>query len=123
MPPNMPQPSDNHEDHRPWGYYLVLADEPDYKVKRIIVYPGKRISLQRHRHRSEHWYVVSGEAVVTLDDRRIPRKAGESVDIPLGTRHRIENPGTGNLIFVEIQRGDYFGEDDIERYEDDFGRT
>ena len=110
------------EDHRPWGFYVVLSDEHDHKVKRIVVYPGKRLSLQRHSHRSEHWHVVNGEALVSLNDRQIPLKKGESVDIPVGSAHRIENTGTEDLVFIEIQRGDYFGEDDIERLEDDFGR-
>jgi mannose-6-phosphate isomerase len=110
------------EDHRPWGFYTVLSDEPDHKVKRIVVYTGKRLSLQRHRHRSEHWHVVNGEALVTLNDKEIRLNKGMSVDIPLGTAHRVKNTGTENLVFIEIQQGDYFGEDDIERLEDDFGR-
>jgi len=114
----------NHEeDHRPWGYYTVLADEPDHKVKRIIVYPGKRLSLQRHRRRSEHWFLLWGEALVTLDNREIRLRDGESVDIPQGAAHRIMNTGTVDLAFIEVQRGDYFGEDDIERLADDFGRS
>ena len=113
----------NNEDHRPWGYYVVLADESDHKVKRIFVYPGKRLSFQRHRQRSEHWYVLYGEALVTLDNKQITLKAGESVDIPVTAPHRIENVGSENLTFIEVQRGDYFGEDDIERIEDDFGRV
>jgi len=113
----------NEEDHRPWGYYTVLSDEADYKVKRIVVYPGKRLSLQRHRRRSEHWYVVSGNAVVTLDERDVPLRAGEAVDIPKGAAHRVMNPGDVNLAFIEVQTGDYFGEDDIERLEDDYGRV
>ena len=113
----------NNTDHRPWGFYTVLSDEPDHKVKRIVVYPGKRLSLQRHRHRSEHWHMVNGKALVTLNDKQIPLKKGESVDIPVGAAHRIKNIGTENLVFIEIQQGDYFGEDDIERLEDDFGRV
>jgi len=112
------------EDHRPWGYYVILADNPDHKVKRIVVRPLKRLSLQRHQRRSEHWHIIRGEAVVTLDDMTIPLKAGESVDIPKGAAHRIENPDSANeLAFIEVQRGDYFGEDDIERLEDDYGRA
>ncbi len=112
------------EDHRPWGYYVVLADEEDHKVKRITVWPGKRLSLQRHQRRSEHWHIIQGKAIVTLDDRQIPLEVGKSVDIPRGVAHRIQNPGMGeNLVFIEVQRGDYFGEDDIERLEDDYGRT
>jgi mannose-6-phosphate isomerase len=77
------------EDHRPWGFYTVLSDEPDYKVKRILVYPGKRLSLQRHKHRSEHWHIVNGNALVTLNDKQIPLKKGMSCDIPVGAAHRI----------------------------------
>ncbi len=110
------------EDHRPWGYYQVLSDNPDHKVKRIVVYPGKRLSLQRHRKRDEHWYIISGEAVVTCEDQQIPLKKGQSIDIPRGSAHRIFNPGTENMAFIEVQTGDYFGEDDIERIEDDYGR-
>ena len=108
---------------RPWGYYIILADEPDHKVKRIVVHPGKRLSLQSHNRRSEHWHIVSGKATVTLDGKLIYLKAGESVDIPLGKAHRIENISDKDMAFIEVQRGDYFGEDDIIRYEDDFGRV
>jgi mannose-6-phosphate isomerase len=109
---------------RPWGYYDVLADNPDHKVKRIVVFPQKRLSLQRHRRRSEHWYIVSGDAIVTLNGREVPLAAGDAIDIPKGATHRIENIQTDSeVVFIEIQRGDYFGEDDIERLEDDYGRT
>jgi mannose-6-phosphate isomerase len=111
------------EDHRPWGYYRVLADEPDHKVKRIVVYPGKRLSLQRHRHRQEHWYILTGEALVTRDKEKISLTSGMAVDIPKGAVHRIENVGEGPVTFIEVQTGTYFGEDDIERLEDDFGRA
>ncbi|MHB8870433.1 MAG: glycosyltransferase [Thermoleophilia bacterium] len=111
------------EDHRPWGYYKVLEDEPNHKTKRIVVLPGARLSLQRHRRRSEHWHVVSGRAGVTRDDEELLLGAGDSVDIPTGAAHRMANPGTEPLTFIEVQRGDYFGEDDIERLEDDFGRS
>ena len=110
-------------DHRPWGYYTVLADETDHKVKRIVVYPGKRLSLQKHQKRAEHWYVVSGEGIVTLDRERLNKKCGESVVIPCGSGHRIENTGNVDLSFIEVQTGEYFGEDDIERLEDDYGRS
>lgn len=113
----------NEPSYRPWGYYVVLADEPDHKVKRIVVFPGKRLSLQSHSRRSEHWHAVSGDAVVTLNGELIPLKAGESVDIPLGKAHRIENKSDKDMAFIEVQHGDYFGEDDIIRYEDDFGRV
>lgn len=110
-------------DERPWGYYEVLSDAPDHKVKRIVVKPGQRLSLQRHRRRSEHWYVVKGKGVVTLDGEEIPVEGGSSVDIPQGAAHRIGNTGDEPLVFIEVQRGDYFGEDDIERLEDDYGRA
>ncbi len=110
------------EDHRPWGYYQVLLDKPDHKVKEIVVYPGKRLSLQRHKHRSEHWTVISGSAVVTVNDKQVSLGAGQSVDIPAETKHRVHNPGTEPLVFIEVQTGSYFGENDIERFEDDFGR-
>ncbi len=111
------------EDHRPWGYYQVLADEPDHKVKRIVVYPGKRLSLQRHARRYEHWYLLDGEAAVVIDEEEIRVLRGQSIEIPKGCWHRIRNPGSQNLTLIEVQTGDYFGEDDIERKEDDFGRS
>ncbi len=111
------------EDHRPWGFYQVYADEKDHKVKRIVVYPGKRLSLQRHQKRMEHWYVIEGDALVTLNDEELLLKPFEAVDIPRGTIHCVRNPGTENMAFIEVQTGDYFGEDDIERLEDDFGRS
>jgi len=113
----------SREDHRPWGYYCVLNDENTYKAKEIVVYAGKRLSLQRHQRRAEHWYILHGKAKMTLDDKQFILSDGQSVDIPRGSFHRIENIGSDNLSFVEVQTGDYFGEDDIERIEDDFGRT
>jgi len=110
-------------DHRPWGLFEILSDRPNHKVKRITVHPGKRLSLQRHQHRSEHWHIVQGEAIMTLDKRDFPVKVGESVDIPTKSLHRIANSGREDLVLIEVQRGDYFGEDDIERIEDDFGRV
>jgi sucrose phosphorylase len=117
--------SQNADDEsvRPWGRYDVLLDADDHKVKEITVLPGKRLSLQRHRRRSEHWHVVSGTAVVTRGDEALTLGPGESVDIPKQALHRIMNPGQGPLVFIEVQRGDYFGEDDIERFEDDYGRS
>jgi len=110
------------ESKRPWGEYTVLSDEADHKVKRIAVYPGKRFSLQRHRRRTEHWYIVQGTGEATRDNETVPVSPGMSVDIPCGARHRMKNTGDGTLVFIEVQTGDYFGEDDIERIEDDFGR-
>lgn len=114
---------DRKEEHRPWGYYEVLSDEPNHKVKRLVVLPSKRLSLQRHQHRAEHWNIISGEALVTIDRKEYHLTVGQSVNIPRGAIHRIQNPGTENLVIIEIQTGDYFGEDDIERFEDDFGRA
>ena len=108
---------------RPWGDYVVLADEPDHKVKRITLSPGKRLSLQRHQRRLEHWYFIAGEGVVTLGDKEIAVAAGSSIDIPIKTIHRVANTTTEPLVFIEVQRGEYFGEDDIERFADDFGRV
>ncbi|HBZ55165.1 MAG TPA: hypothetical protein DEO88_07145 [Syntrophobacteraceae bacterium] len=111
------------EDHRPWGYYQVLLDEPAQKAKKIVVYPGQRLSLQRHQRRAEHWFAIQGQAVVTRNQEEILLASGQAVDIPCGAWHRIRNPGTENMIFIEVQTGDYFGEDDIERSEDDYGRA
>src|SRR6476469_7189863 len=110
-------------EERPWGSFLILDESENYKVKRIEVMPGKRLSYQRHAHRSEHWFITRGTAKVTLNDHEILVKAGGSVDIAVGTKHRVENSENEPLVFVEIQTGSYFGEDDIERIEDDFGRT
>jgi mannose-6-phosphate isomerase len=110
-------------DKRPWGSFTVLDEGAGYKVKRIEVLPGKRLSYQRHARRAEHWMVVAGTARVTLDGEDVTVRLGETVDIAVGTAHRIENPGDGPLVFIEIQRGDYLGEDDITRIEDDFGRV
>ncbi|MGI8556265.1 MAG: phosphomannose isomerase type II C-terminal cupin domain [Pyrinomonadaceae bacterium] len=113
----------NEFDRRPWGSYTVLDEGENFKVKRIEVLPAKRLSYQSHRHRAEHWFVVCGIAKVTLNDREILVKTGEAIDIPLGAKHRVENSGAELLVFVETQTGSYFGEDDIERFDDDFGRA
>lgn len=109
-------------DHRPWGYFTILADEADHKVKRIVVYPGKRLSLQRHKRRSEHWYLLSGEVIVTLDGKEVKLRKGQMVDIPCGAAHRLQNVCATEAAFIEVQTGEYFGEDDIERLADDYGR-
>jgi len=114
--------SPTYKEERPWGWFEILSDTPDYKVKRIIIHSGKRLSLQRHRYRNEHWYILSGEALITMDNREIELHRGESIDIACDTLHRIANNGNEDLIVVEIQTGSYFGEDDIERIADDFGR-
>ena len=110
------------KDHRPWGYFKVLADEKDHKVKMIVVYPGQCLSLQKHQKRAEHWFIVKGNGIVTLEERRLNKKEGDSIDIPKKSIHRIENPSKENLVFVEIQTGEYFGEDDIRRIDDKYGR-
>jgi mannose-6-phosphate isomerase len=110
-------------DERPWGSYEVLEDAPSHKVKRIEVLPQKRLSYQRHQRRAEHWFVVSGVARVTLDGTDRSLGAGSAIDIPRGAAHRVANSGEDPLVFIEVQHGDYFGEDDIERLEDDFGRA
>lgn len=114
---------EKREDRRPWGYYQILSDEPNHKVKRIHVYPGKRLSLQRHHRRTEHWHIIEGKGVVTIDGKNIPCKTGDSVDVTRNALHRIENTGAHKLVFIEIQTGEYLGEDDIERLEDDYGRA
>jgi mannose-6-phosphate isomerase len=110
-------------DRRPWGSYTVLEEAPTFKVKRIEVLPGKRLSYQKHAQRAEHWFVVAGAAKVTLDGRELTIRTGEAIDIPIGAAHRVENPSDEDLIFIEVQRGNYLGEDDIVRLEDDFGRA
>ena len=117
--------SEREYSERPWGNYTVLDDDaPDHKVKRIVVHPGKRLSYQRHSRRAEHWYVVRGIAKVTLNGVEILVRAGEAIDIAREDAHRVENPDvTELLVFIETQTGDYFGEDDIVRLDDDFGRN
>lgn len=108
--------------HRPWGRYEVLIDTPSYKVKKIVVYPGARLSLQSHVHRAEHWVVVHGTAEALVGDKVHTLNANESAYIPAGNRHRLANPGTINLEIIEVQTGNYLGEDDIQRYEDTYKR-
>ncbi len=111
-------------DQRPWGNFTVLDEGDEFKVKRIEVLPNKRLSYQKHARRAEHWFVVRGTAKVTLNDAEILVKTGEAIDIRLGDKHRVENPDSKELlVFIETQTGDYFGEDDIVRFEDDFGRN
>ena len=110
-------------DKRPWGTFTVLDEGDNFKVKRIEVLPGKRLSYQKHSQRAEHWFIIQGTAKVTLDDKEINVPAGEAIDIEIGSAHRVENPGEELLVFIEVQRGRYLGEDDIIRLQDDFGRT
>ena len=111
------------EDHRPWGHFCVLEDAPGHKVKRIVVNSGQRLSLQKHGRRKEHWFILEGKAIVTRDNEEMPLSAGQAIDIPEGTWHRVKNQGDAPLVFVEVQTGDYFGEDDITRADDDYGRA
>ncbi len=114
----------NRFEERPWGSFTILDEGENFKVKRLEVLPGKRLSYQRHSRRSEHWFVVRGIAKVTLNDIEILVRTGEALDIPVGSAHRSENsPGNERLVLIETQTGDYFGEDDIERLDDDFGRA
>jgi len=108
--------------HRPWGTYTVLQEHPGFKIKRIEVNPGGRLSLQMHHHRSEHWIVVSGMAKVVNGDAELFVRTNESTYIPAGFKHRLENPGMLNLVMIEVQSGDYLGEDDIVRFEDNYTR-
>jgi len=108
---------------RPWGTYTVLEEGPRFKIKRIVVKPGASLSLQMHHHRSEHWVVVSGTAKVTNDDRESLVYTNESTYIPAGNKHRLENPGKLELVLIEVQSGEYVGEDDIVRFEDKYGRA
>lgn len=109
--------------YRPWGSYDVLLEGNGYKIKQIIVKPQKRLSLQKHFHRNEHWIVVSGSAIVRIEEREFILKANESTYIPMGNVHRLENPGKIDLVMIEVQVGEYLGEDDIVRLEDDFNRN
>jgi mannose-6-phosphate isomerase len=115
---------DGEYSERPWGNYTVLSeDASDHKVKRIVVHPGKRLSYQRHSQRAEHWFIVSGTAQVTLNGTVSTLQAGQAIDIPREGDHRIANEGTQDVVFIEVQHGTYFGEDDIVRLEDDYGRV
>jgi len=108
---------------RPWGSYTVLEENKSYKIKRIDVLPGHRLSLQMHHHRSEHWIVVSGTAKVTCGETESIVNVNESTFIPMGNLHRLENPGIIPLIIIEVQSGEYLGEDDIVRFHDDYQRA
>lgn len=109
--------------YRPWGSYTILEDSEKHKIKNITVTPGKKLSLQRHKHRSEHWVVVKGEAYVQVNGEEYHLNEGESTFIKPGMKHRLMNPGTMPLEIIEVQLGDYVGEDDIERFEDEYGRV
>jgi mannose-6-phosphate isomerase-like protein (cupin superfamily) len=110
------------KDERPWGRYEVLEESEGYKVKRIEVKPGARLSLQRHSRRAEHWVVISGVADVICGDQSLQLKAGEHVHIPKESNHRLGNSGSEMVTLIEVQLGDYLGEDDIVRLQDDYHR-
>ncbi len=108
--------------YRPWGFYESLINGDRFQVKRIVVSPGHKLSLQKHFHRAEHWVVVAGSALVTRDDETVLVRENESVYLPLGCVHRLDNPGRIPLTLIEVQSGSYLGEDDIVRFEDTYGR-
>jgi mannose-6-phosphate isomerase len=108
---------------RPWGSFTILEEGKGYKIKRIEVKPNHRLSLQLHHHRSEHWIVVSGTAKVTCNDEEKILYSNQSTYVPPCTTHRLENPGVIPLIMIEVQNGEYLGEDDIVRFADDYART
>ena len=112
----------SERDERPWGDYEVVDEGPGYLVKRITVRSGHRISYQRHESRAEHWFVVSGSGVATIDGEERPVSQGSALDIAVGAAHRIASDDGSTLTFIEVQTGDYLGEDDIERLDDDYGR-
>ena len=110
-------------EERPWGRFYVLHDQPTYKLKRIEVDPGERLSYQYHHKRSESWTIVKGIGSITLDGNVKDYKQGETILIPQGVKHRIENKTNKTIVFIEVQTGSYFGEDDIVRIEDDYNRS
>ena len=107
---------------RPWGTYQTIVKGNTYQVKRIVVYPNSQLSLQSHNKRSEHWVIVEGEGTVVLGEKQLKLNKDESVYIPVGTKHRMSNFTNKEIVFIEVQNGDYLGEDDIIRYEDIYGR-
>lgn len=111
-----------YSENRPWGAFYVLDEKPGFKIKRMVVHPGGRLSLQSHKHRAEHWTVVEGTATVTVGDKVMALTRGQSVDIPLHARHRLENLRGGEVNIIEVQFGDYLEEDDIIRYDDAYAR-
>ena len=110
-------------EERPWGRFLVIHDQPTYKLKRIEVDPGERLSYQYHHKRSEAWTIVGWVGNITLNGNTKEYKAGETILIPQGVKHRIENKRSEKVVFIEVQTGTYFGEDDIVRIEDDYNRV
>ena len=115
-------PSQRRYSHRPWGNYSSISEGKNWQVKKIIVDKGESLSLQLHNHRSEHWVVVSGKALIEIEGVKRLLNKNESAYIPLGSKHRLSNPGNSPLILIEVQSGDYLGEDDIMRFQDKYGR-
>ena len=109
-------------EERPWGRFFIIDEQSTYKLKRIEVDPGKRLSYQYHKKRSEVWVIINGKGTITLNDKVKENSKGETILIPKGMKHRIENNTKDKVVFIEIQTGSYFGEDDIVRLEDDYGR-
>jgi mannose-6-phosphate isomerase-like protein (cupin superfamily) len=107
---------------RPWGTYTILDEGDGFKVKRLVIHPGQSLSYQSHKQRSEHWTIVAGTGIVTLDDIDKEVRTGDVVSIASGTKHRLRNDSTEDLLFIEVQNGHYLGEDDEIRYKDDYGR-
>ncbi|SHF55577.1 mannose-1-phosphate guanylyltransferase/mannose-6-phosphate isomerase, partial [Acidocella aminolytica 101 = DSM 11237] len=118
-----PEAESHNRTYRPWGFYESLIQGDRFQVKRIVVWPGRQLSLQKHFHRAEHWVVVAGSALVTRDEEEILVRENESVYLPLGCVHRLDNPGRIPLTLIEVQSGAYLGEDDIVRLEDNYGRN
>jgi len=110
------------KSERPWGMFYVIHDELNYKLKRIEVNPGQRLSYQFHENRSESWTVIEGSGTLTLEGKNIDLNQGDSIKIPIKAKHRMTNKGIQKLVFIEVQTGSYFGEDDIVRLEDDYNR-
>jgi mannose-6-phosphate isomerase-like protein (cupin superfamily) len=111
------------EVKRPWGFYEVIETRTGYQIKHLVVHPGMRLSLQSHEFRSEHWYILSGSGIVTIDSNMIEVRSGDSVTIPVRAKHRVSADMGSSLEFIEVQTGLSFDEADIVRYEDDFGRA
>lgn len=112
-----------YTEERPWGFFAVLEEGDNYKVKKIVVKPKQRLSLQLHKHRKEQWVIVSGQAKVTCGDKIYDLTAGEHIQIPKHAVHRVENVAESDVVIIEVQIGDYLGEDDIVRLEDDYSRN
>jgi len=113
----------NYKEERQWGSFEILIDNENYKVKKLIVYPKQRLSLQSHKRRNEHWIITIGEVKIINGNSEKEYFPNDHIYIPKGNKHRIENIGNDNAEIIEIQTGEYFGEDDIVRYEDDYNRV